>query len=232
MRVRSAYSPASSCFPSSTRCMVVSMSLTLFSKSGDKVEGDHAVARVRGRARTLLECERVSLNFIQRLSRRRDSRPQVCRCRRGDQMQGSRHTEDNAGLPAPGEARGSRRRRDKPPDRTCSTRSSSRTTTSPPQAASGLRWSVSVRRSFPPTLQSKSRSERAKNSTKRLSAGAWHVLLDNLTPKQAAAEIRLYRGPRESRVIGQYHARYRFALTRRPEPISCHAARSRTRRRP
>ena len=41
--------------------------LTLFSKSGDKCAADHAVARVRGRARTLLECERVALNFLQRL---------------------------------------------------------------------------------------------------------------------------------------------------------------------
>ena len=42
--------------------------LELFAKSGDQLEGNYAVARVRGRARTLLEWERVSLNFLQRLS--------------------------------------------------------------------------------------------------------------------------------------------------------------------
>ncbi len=42
--------------------------LTLLKKDGDRcVDGD-VIATVRGRARTLLECERVSLNFLQRLS--------------------------------------------------------------------------------------------------------------------------------------------------------------------
>lgn len=40
----------------------------LLAKSGDKVEADHAVAKVKGPARTLLACERVALNFLQRLS--------------------------------------------------------------------------------------------------------------------------------------------------------------------
>lgn len=42
--------------------------LRLLAASGETVEPDQAVARVRGRARTLLECERVALNFLQRLS--------------------------------------------------------------------------------------------------------------------------------------------------------------------
>jgi nicotinate-nucleotide pyrophosphorylase (carboxylating) len=42
--------------------------LTLLRASGDRVAPGDAVARVRGRTRTLLECERTSLNFIQRLS--------------------------------------------------------------------------------------------------------------------------------------------------------------------
>ncbi len=40
----------------------------LLRSSGDVVAPGLAVARVRGRARTLLECERTSLNFLQRLS--------------------------------------------------------------------------------------------------------------------------------------------------------------------
>ena len=42
--------------------------LTLLKASGDAAQPGDAVARVRGAARTLLECERVALNFLQRLS--------------------------------------------------------------------------------------------------------------------------------------------------------------------
>lgn len=43
-------------------------SIELLRASGDTVVAGLAVARVRGRARTLLECERTALNFLQRLS--------------------------------------------------------------------------------------------------------------------------------------------------------------------
>ncbi|MGA2434055.1 MAG: carboxylating nicotinate-nucleotide diphosphorylase [Bryobacteraceae bacterium] len=42
--------------------------LELLKKSGERAEDGDAIAAVRGRARTLLECERVALNFMQRLS--------------------------------------------------------------------------------------------------------------------------------------------------------------------
>jgi len=42
--------------------------LQLHASSGDLVENGQAIATVRGQAQTLLECERVALNFIQRLS--------------------------------------------------------------------------------------------------------------------------------------------------------------------
>ncbi len=42
--------------------------LRLLAASGACVPSGQCVARVRGRARTLLECERVALNFLQRLS--------------------------------------------------------------------------------------------------------------------------------------------------------------------
>jgi nicotinate-nucleotide pyrophosphorylase (carboxylating) len=42
--------------------------LELLCSSGDTVPAGVVVARVRGRARTLLECERTALNFLQRLS--------------------------------------------------------------------------------------------------------------------------------------------------------------------
>ena len=42
--------------------------LTLLKQDGDRCADGDVIATVRGRARTLLECERVSLNFLQRLS--------------------------------------------------------------------------------------------------------------------------------------------------------------------
>jgi nicotinate-nucleotide pyrophosphorylase (carboxylating) len=42
--------------------------LRIVKRDGDKCESGEVIATVRGRARTLLECERVSLNFLQRLS--------------------------------------------------------------------------------------------------------------------------------------------------------------------
>ena len=42
--------------------------LTLFKRDGDPCAQGEPVAAVSGRARTLLECERVALNFLQRLS--------------------------------------------------------------------------------------------------------------------------------------------------------------------
>lgn len=42
--------------------------LELLAQSGVSIPAGQCVARVHGRARTLLECERVALNFLQRLS--------------------------------------------------------------------------------------------------------------------------------------------------------------------
>jgi nicotinate-nucleotide pyrophosphorylase (carboxylating) len=43
-------------------------SLELLAASGEACHDGQCLARVRGRARTVLECERVALNFLQRLS--------------------------------------------------------------------------------------------------------------------------------------------------------------------
>ena len=56
------------------------------------------MAHVRGRARTLLECERVALNFIQRLSGVATLARQYADAVSQDEMQGSRHAENNAGF--------------------------------------------------------------------------------------------------------------------------------------
>jgi nicotinate-nucleotide pyrophosphorylase (carboxylating) len=43
-------------------------SLEILARDGDRVQDGEIIARVTGAARTLLECERVALNFLQRLS--------------------------------------------------------------------------------------------------------------------------------------------------------------------
>ncbi|MDQ6708238.1 MAG: carboxylating nicotinate-nucleotide diphosphorylase [Acidobacteriota bacterium] len=42
--------------------------LEIYKRDGDRVADGETIAFVKGRARTLLECERVALNFLQRLS--------------------------------------------------------------------------------------------------------------------------------------------------------------------
>src|SRR4051812_35345242 len=42
--------------------------LTILREDGDQLQDGDRIAEVRGPARTLLECERLALNFLQRLS--------------------------------------------------------------------------------------------------------------------------------------------------------------------
>jgi nicotinate-nucleotide pyrophosphorylase (carboxylating) len=48
--------------------LIYSENLTLLHRDGDRLEDGHRIATVQGGARRLLECERVALNFLQRLS--------------------------------------------------------------------------------------------------------------------------------------------------------------------
>jgi nicotinate-nucleotide pyrophosphorylase (carboxylating) len=162
--------------------------LTLFSKSGDKVEGDHAIAKVRGRARTLLECERVSLNFIQRLSGVATLAHKYV-----DAVVGTKCKVLDTRKTAPGFRRleklaaaagGVTNHRIGLFDAVLIKNNHI-------TAAGGIRPALERIRQAqlspdtPIEIEIRTREE----LDEALSAGAWHVLLDNLTPKQAAAEI-------------------------------------------
>jgi nicotinate-nucleotide pyrophosphorylase (carboxylating) len=165
----------------------------LLSKSGDKVEADHAVARVRGRARTLLECERLSLNFLQRLSgvatlaRKYVDTIEGTHCKVLDTRKttpGFRRLEKLAAA-----AGGVTNHRIGLFDAVLIKNNHI-------TAAGGVRAALDrVRKAelspdTPIEIEVRTREE----LDEALSAGAWHVLLDNLTPKQAAAEIQYIAG--------------------------------------
>jgi nicotinate-nucleotide pyrophosphorylase (carboxylating) len=167
--------------------------LLLLSKSGDKVEAEHAVARVRGRARTLLECERLSLNFLQRLSgvatlaRKYVDTVEGTHCKVLDTRKttpGFRRLEKLAAA-----AGGVTNHRIGLFDAVLIKNNHI-------TAAGGVRAALNqVRKAqlspdTPVEIEVRTREE----LDEALSAGAWHVLLDNLTPKQAAAEIQYIAG--------------------------------------
>jgi nicotinate-nucleotide pyrophosphorylase (carboxylating) len=162
--------------------------MTLFAKSGDRVEGDHIVAKVRGKARTLLECERVCLNFLQRLSGVATLARKYMDAVSGTQCQildtrkttpGLRRLEKLAAA-----AGGVTNHRMGLYDAVLIKNNHI-------TAAGGVRQAIEHVRaagldpSIPVEIEVRTREE----IEEALSAGAWHLLLDNFTPKQAAAEI-------------------------------------------
>lgn len=167
--------------------------LLLLSKSGDKVESDHAVARVRGRARTLLECERVSLNFLQRLSgvatlaRKYVDAIAGTHCRVLDTRKttpGLRRMEKLAAA-----AGGVTNHRIGLFDAVL-IKNNHITAAGGVRAALERVGQAQLSPETPVEIEIRTREE----LDEALSAGAWHVLLDNLTPKQAAAEIQYIAG--------------------------------------
>jgi nicotinate-nucleotide pyrophosphorylase (carboxylating) len=165
----------------------------LLSKSGDIVQPDHAVARVRGRAQTLLECERVALNFIQRLSgvatlaRKYVDAVAGSNCRVLDTRKttpGFRRLEKLAAA-----AGGVMNHRIGLFDAVLIKNNHI-------TAAGGIRSALErVRQAqLPPETPIEIEIRTREELDEALSAGAWHLLLDNLTPKQAAAEIAYIAG--------------------------------------
>jgi nicotinate-nucleotide pyrophosphorylase (carboxylating) len=163
--------------------------LDLLSASGDAVPKDQIIARVRGSARTLLECERTALNFLQRLSgiatlaRRYAEAVKGTKCRVLDTRKttpGLRRLEKLAAA-----AGGVTNHRMGLYDAVLIKNNHI-------TAAGGI---VEALRRFentdlPVEIEVRSREE----LTAALDAGAKAVLLDNLTPKQAAEEIRFIAG--------------------------------------
>jgi nicotinate-nucleotide pyrophosphorylase (carboxylating) len=167
--------------------------LVLFSKSGDEVQADYAIARVRGPARTLLECERVSLNFLQRLSgvatlaRKYADAVEGTRCKVLDTRKttpGFRRLEKLAAA-----AGGVTNHRMGLFDAVLIKNNHI-------TAAGGV-WAALERVAraqlpldTPVEIEIRTREE----LDEALNAGVRHVLLDNLTPKAAAAEIQYIDG--------------------------------------
>lgn len=163
--------------------------LTLLAKSGEKVSADHTIARVKGDARTLLECERVSLNFLQRLSgvatlaRKYVDAVAGTNCKVLDTRKttpGFRRLEKLAAA-----AGGVTNHRIGLFDAVLIKNNHI-------TAAGGVRAALErvARAQLSPDIPVEIEIRTREELDEALAAGAWHVLLDNLTPKQAAAEIQ------------------------------------------
>jgi nicotinate-nucleotide pyrophosphorylase (carboxylating) len=163
--------------------------LALLVASGDSVTDGTVLATVRGRARTLLECERVSLNFMQRLSgvatlahryagavagtkcKVLDTRKTTPGLRRLEKMAAAAGgvTNHRAGL-----------------------FDAILIKNNHIAAAGGVRAAMESAKStgLPIEIEVRTRAE----LDDALASGATKVLLDNLTPAQAAEEIRYIDG--------------------------------------
>lgn len=163
--------------------------LTFLRRDGDCVQDGDILATVRGNARTLLECERVALNFLQRLSgvatRARQFADAVAGtgCRVLDTRKttpGLRALEKNAAA-----AGGITNHRQGLFDAILIKNNHI-------SAAGGVRAAIERARaaSLPIEIEVRTRAELHE----ALAAGAAHLLLDNLTPAEAKDWIREIRG--------------------------------------
>lgn len=167
--------------------------LELLARSGDAMKANTAVAYVRGKARTLLECERVSLNFLQRLSgvatlaRKYADAVVGTNCRVLDTRKttpGFRRLEKLAAA-----AGGVTNHRIGLFDAVLIKNNHI-------TAAGGVRQALervhhmSLDAAIPIEIEIRTREE----LDEAIVSGATHVLLDNLTPAQAAAEIQYIAG--------------------------------------
>ncbi len=171
--------------------------LKLLRASGDKAQDGDIVAEVRGRARTLLECERVALNFMQRLSgvatlaRRYADAVAGTKCRVLDTRKttpGLRRLEKMAAA-----AGGVTNHRLGLWDAILIKNNHI-------EAAGGVQ--PALERAFatglPVEIEVRTRAE----LDEALACGARHLLLDNLTPPEAAAWIRHIAGRATTELSG------------------------------
>ncbi len=163
--------------------------LQLLKQSGDRLGPGEVIATVRGKARTLLECERVALNFLQRLSgvatmaARYAGAVEGTNCRVLDTRKttpGLRRLEKMA--VAAGGAFNHR----------AGLFDAILIKNNHIAAAGGVRKALeaALATGLPVEIEIRNRAE----LDEALAAGATHVLLDNLTPQQAAEEIRYIAG--------------------------------------
>jgi nicotinate-nucleotide pyrophosphorylase (carboxylating) len=163
--------------------------LKITSRSGDRAISGDNIASVRGRARTLLECERVSLNFLQRLS--------------GIATLASKYAEAVAGT----KCRVLDTRKTTPGLRRLEKLAAAAGGVTNHRmglydailiknnhiaAAGGVRAALQKAQASNLPIEIEVRTQTELEEA--LDAGAKHVLLDNLTPKQAAAQIQFIAG--------------------------------------
>jgi nicotinate-nucleotide pyrophosphorylase (carboxylating) len=171
--------------------------LCLDRRDGDAVAAGEVIARVRGRARTLLECERTALNFLQRLSgiatlaRRYAERVAGTGCRVLDTRKttpGLRRLEKMAAA-----AGGVVNHRMGLYDAILIKNNHI-------AAAGGVRPALEQARAagLPVEIEVRTRAE----LDQALEAGATHLLLDNLTPAEAAAWMRIIAGRAQVELSG------------------------------
>ncbi len=164
-------------------------SLEVFKQSGERAADGEPLACVRGRARTLLECERVALNFLQRLSgvatlaRRHADAVAGTKCRVLDTRKttpGLRVLEKNAAL-----AGGITNHRMGLYDAILIKNNHI-------AAAGGVRAALERTRNagVPVEIEVRTRAE----LDEALAAGATRLLLDNLAPAEAADWVKYIAG--------------------------------------
>jgi nicotinate-nucleotide pyrophosphorylase (carboxylating) len=163
--------------------------LIVLHKDGDQMEEGERIATVRGPARTLLECERVALNFLQRLSgvatlaHKFASMVEGTKCRVLDTRKttpGLRRLEKAAAA-----AGGVTNHRMGLFDAILIKNNHI-------AAAGGVRQAIeNARRSGLP-IEIEVRAIEELNEA--LASGATHLLLDNLSPQQAAEWVRIIDG--------------------------------------
>jgi nicotinate-nucleotide pyrophosphorylase (carboxylating) len=163
--------------------------LRILRPTGTRAEDGDTIATVRGRARTLLECERVSLNFLQRLSGIATNAHKYgvavagTKCRVLDTRKttpGLRRLEKLAAA-----AGGVMNHRMGLYDAVLIKNNHI-------TAAGGVKEALS--RPFPDGIRVEVEVRTRAEIDDALAAGAKHLLLDNMTPGQATAEIQHIRG--------------------------------------
>lgn len=165
--------------------------------SGDKLEKGRVIATVRGNARALLECERVSLNFLQRLS--------------GVATLGRKHVDQVAGTKT--KVLDTRKttpglRRLEKMAASCGGVTNHRfglfdavlIKNNHITAAGGVRQALEKARAFdgPVEIEVRTRAE----LDEALACGATRLLLDNLTPAEAGEWIRYISGRASTELSG------------------------------
>ena len=163
--------------------------LNLLARSGNTIQNGAVLATVQGPARTLLECERVALNFLQRLSgvatlaRRYVDAVAGTKVRVLDTRKttpGLRQLEKMAA--AAGGATNHRR----------GLFDAILIKNNHITAARGVRAALEKTRSYSGTIEIEVRTRAELDEA--LSAGATHLLLDNLTPNEATEWIQYING--------------------------------------